>query len=160
MSKIVIGNDDFNTMVYTIAWQIEQSEVEYDFILAPCRGGLIPGVLLSHILGLPLIPISWTTYHDKQIVPNALPEPLVTLIHQKTGCKILIVEDIVDTGGTTTQIVNALSDVYFGREKMQVDIAALVYNTSQPMPVAFSAMQIDRNEEKRWIDFWWEKDKL
>lgn len=73
-----------------------------DAVVAPVRGGLLFGVVASHKLNVPVIPVSYSSKggagddknHDN-ILP-ALPAGIQT---------ILVVDDIVDSGKTLKEIV-------------------------------------------------------
>ncbi len=73
-----------------------------DAVVAPSRGGLLFGVIASHKLNVPLIPINYSSTSgagDDKDHDNLLP----TL---PTGVKtVLLVDDIVDSGHTMREIV-------------------------------------------------------
>ena len=69
-----------------IALWVEKSHIDFKGIWAPPRGGLIPGVILSHKTGLKL-------FEDPRVRP------------------LLIVDDIADTGKTLHSF-SKLEDVY------------------------------------------------
>jgi len=69
-------------------------------IIAISRGGLIPGVIISHILNVPITPINYSSLQGKgeykqhdNVLPN-IKEPL-----------LLIIDDIADSGKTLNEIV-------------------------------------------------------
>lgn len=141
--------DMFQNSIDMLADEIEihmsQTEEEYDYVVGITRGGLVPAVNLSHKLGIRMIAVNWST-RDSDI--RVLSEETLDLIR---GKRILIVEDIVDSGKTLSQLTEALKDVCI------VDIAALVYNTDQSIEPKFHAVTIDRKEYSDWINFFWEK---
>ena len=77
MEKTFLSWTDIETAVESLAYQIRQSGEEIGAIVGLARGGLIPAVMLSHKLGI----------------------PLVSEDHEAEGY-LLIVDDICDTGNT------------------------------------------------------------
>ena len=77
MNKRFITWDYIETAVDNIASQIESSELNIEYILGMPRGGLIPAVMLSHKLNIPL-------FRPGMVLNN----------------KVLIVDDICDSGLT------------------------------------------------------------
>lgn len=73
-----------------------------DAVLAPVRGGLFFGVIASHKLNVPLIPLEYSSKKgagDDKNHANLLP---VMSDNVKT---VLLVDDIVDSGHTLKEIV-------------------------------------------------------
>lgn len=77
MEKIFLNWSDIETAVDSLAYQIKKSEENIGAIVGLARGGLIPAVMLSHKLGIPLI-------DDDHDIEGYL----------------LVVDDICDTGAT------------------------------------------------------------
>ena len=77
MEKTFLSWNDIETAVESLAYQIRQSDETIGAIVGLARGGLIPAVMLSHKLGIPLV----SDDHD-------------------TEGYLLIVDDICDTGNT------------------------------------------------------------
>ena len=71
--------------------QLEKDEFQPDVIVGISRGGLIPGVMMSHKLNVPFKPVHAST-RDFPHWENYLPRP--------SDKKILIVDDICDSGET------------------------------------------------------------
>jgi hypoxanthine phosphoribosyltransferase len=76
MEKIYLSWDDIKTAVESLAYQIKKSNIEISKIKGLQRGGLIPAVMLSHLLDIPMT--------ENKIVSS----------------DVLIVDDICDTGET------------------------------------------------------------
>ena len=141
--------------VCTIHSKIKESGFQSDYIVAIVRGGLIPAVHLSHDLGIRMEALQWSKRdHCIQEHNCWIPDDLVA------GKKILIVEDIVDSGDTIREV---LADWRQSNSKLteqmisdQVRIAALVYNESQPIKVDYCYKRIDRSIDDTWIVFPWE----
>jgi hypoxanthine phosphoribosyltransferase len=71
---------------------LEKEEV--DAVLGISRGGLVPAVMVSHLLGLPLAVLNFSTRDHKTIGET-------TIDYSK---KYLIVDDICDSGKTMKEL--------------------------------------------------------
>lgn len=147
-----IDYNTFNEAVQTLVEQVSTYGTKYDAIVAPCRGGLVLGTVLSHKLGLPLYPIMWSC-RDKTTA-NSVPVAVYDLAILKKN--ILLVEDIVDSGQTVQEIVEHMGHITSNYTKPKIDVAAIINNISQPVHVQFYAHMIDRRVDQAWVDFWWE----
>ena len=136
--------DDCNNLVH----QIQSSNKKFDYIVGIVRGGSIPAVYLSHRLNLPMRNVSWSTFHPSQMKEHAydIAEDV------SEGKKILLVDDIVDSGKTMIQLLDD-----WGCKQSDLSIACLIYNVVQPIVPDFYARTIDRRVDSEWVDFWWEK---
>lgn len=135
--------DRFFTDITILAEQIKASGVKYTHIVGLVRGGLIPAVVLSHKLGLPLRAVQWQT-RDKSD-HNHIADSVRDEIHTGTP---LFVDDLIDSGETASQIFDELGG--------EVDFAVLYYNIAQSIKPRYFVNTIDRNVDERWIVFWWE----
>jgi hypoxanthine phosphoribosyltransferase len=78
-----------------------------DAVVAPARGGLLFGVIASHKLNVPLIPVSYSSKSgagDDKNHSNELPEMSGSIN------TILITDDIVDSGKTLKEMVRHYED--------------------------------------------------
>lgn len=106
-----------------LAKRIKKSGKKFTQIYGLPRGGLIPAVCLSHLLNLPLI-----------------------LDIKKVNLGTLVVDDIVDTGGTFEKFFKILS-------LKKPFIASLYYNESSKI-----RPNIYVREKKKWVVFPWETE--
>lgn len=144
---------DIEVAVRDIADQIKKSEEDFCCIVAPVRGGLIPGVMLSHLLGIPLFPISYSL-RDHKSQQLEMPE-LVEFV--QLGGNVVVIDDIIDGGHTMMDIVGSLYRQLPLRKMPRVHVAALLHNTEAPAlyPV-FSYMRFKRSENQQFFTFPWE----
>ena len=72
--------------------------MDHDVILGLARGGLVPAVMLSHKLNIPLVVCQYSSKNGKGTTQqqNCLPDI--------QGMRILIVDDINDTGHTLKEV--------------------------------------------------------
>ena len=99
-------------------------------VVSIARGGLVPGVYISHSLNIPNVPI---------------------------GCQLLIVDDINDSGETFHQIMNDIKSRYEHGEaelKQNIKTATLWSRSISNFHVDFTIRKVDNDE---WIQFPWEK---
>jgi len=99
-------------LVSILVEKIKQSDIKYDMLVGINRGGLIPAVMLSHKLELPMI-----TMTPDDVLPK--------------GLRHLIVDEIYDTGNTITKIK---------ANNPTADFAVLYHNTELP-PLKFYGLK-------------------
>lgn len=154
MAKLIkYKKKDFDKDIETLVTKIKKSKVEFNYIVALSRGGLIPGVVLSHKLGLRLVPINWSTRDnpmDREY--NCwIPEDV------NTGKKILVVDDIIDSGeALRTMFEDWSSSVGNKLNAENIYIASLIYNKDQGIVPNFYGTKISRKKTPEWFEFWWE----
>jgi len=95
-------------MVDDIAKQVRDSEKEYAYIAGVARGGLIPAVMLSHRLDLPMVAIN--------------PNDEVSQHHE-----VLIIDEIYDTGKTMRKLMENNPRADFAVLYHNIDLAPLKY---------------------------------
>ena len=91
MEKLYYTWDEQLEDTQTVCKLIEEDNFIPDVIVGISRGGLIPGVMISHKLDIPFKPVHAST-RDFPHWENYLPKP--------KDSKVLIVDDICDSGET------------------------------------------------------------
>lgn len=119
-----------------------------DVIVGFARGGLIPGVIVSHRLNLPFRSVEWTFRDDN--VTNM--EDLGRLSQYK---RIAMIDDIIDSGKTIADFTVALKGAM---PRVETFVATLFFNPSNKWGVGTNALGtiIDRKVDERWVHFPWE----
>ena len=101
----------------------------YDAIIGIQRGGLIPAVLLSHKLNMPMHTVQFSLRDHKHVV----------------------VDDINDSGETFTQLKEK-----FNKAGLSVKYAVLHNNVPSKFTVDHYALEIDKSKDPAWIVYPWE----
>ena len=131
--------------------QIEDQMVHSNWmpnmILGINRGGCIPGVYLSHRLNIAHEVLD-IRLRDHTAKPN-LSVLEKAFAFQK---KILIIDDINDTGATFQFIIDN-----FGKQEERIKFAALIHNKPSKVKVDFQGYEIDKSKDPAWIVFPWEE---
>ena len=153
MTKVIkYKKKQFDEDIETLVSKIKRSKVEFSYIVALSRGGLIPGVILSHKLGLKLVPVTWSTRDSGEKESNCwVPEDI------NAGSKVLVVDDIVDSGeALRTMFEDWSSSVQNKLNIENIYVATLIYNKDQGIVPKFYANKISRKKTPEWFEFWWE----
>lgn len=110
MSDLYVSWQEYHAKIEQLAAQIYQSRWEFDQILCLARGGLRIGDILSRIYDKPLAILSTSSYGGKDFqergkltIANNITMTTATL-----GQRILLVDDLVDSGVTLANILEWL----------------------------------------------------
>ncbi|MEP6786669.1 MAG: phosphoribosyltransferase family protein [Sphingomonadales bacterium] len=144
-----IVQDRFVEQVRALAKLIGEDDWRPDFILGIGRGGLVPAVFLSHATTIPLLSVD----HSTQVAPFG--DELLAQIARQTasGTRILIVDDINDSGKTIAYLRQAIGN---DGALENLRVAVLIDNIRSIQTVDYRAETIDRNEDQSWFVFPWE----
>lgn len=149
MEHIIYTQIQFDHDIKFLTKQLSESKFVPDLIVGLMRGGVIPAIHLSHKLDCPVSAIEWSTRDAKVTDKKQLDKIAIMAEH---GKKVLVIDDIVDSGKTMREIKERMFDT-----KDNVKYASLWFNPSQSVTVDFYCNIIDRAVDERWIIFPWEK---
>jgi hypoxanthine phosphoribosyltransferase len=107
MSDLYISWPDYHHKIEQLAVKIYQSSWKFNQIVCLARGGLRVGDILSRIYNQPLAILSTSSYSDmgKQERNNLLISRQLTMTSENLGSRILLVDDLVDSGVTLQKTV-------------------------------------------------------
>jgi len=156
MTKIVkryISQDEIKHYCLNIVSMMWADDFKPDIIVGITRGGLWPAMMLSHYLGIKMHTLD-VRLRDGDIKENAK----YLKSQMLKGSKILIVDDINDTGATFKWIRDDWN-IDFDSEKSNVKFAALIDNVPSEFVVEYNGIEINKEENPEWIVFpyeeWW-----
>lgn len=130
IKKNKISYHDYDIVLNKLYEKLKLKKNDFNAIYSIPRGGLPIGVHLSHHLELPLV-LSIAEYLSKYI----------------NGKKLLVVDDLVDTGGTFENINNILNS-----SNTEFETATLYYKPHSTVKPDYYVY-----ETLNWIVFPWEK---
>lgn len=146
---------DFLGDVDQIVGQINSLGKRYDLIVGLSRGGLILGVFLSHKLKTPFHALNKPFIKGSNFEGSKFrSEFLLESLNQNK--KILLCEDLIDSGDTLRHIKKAWDDGLMVSKVGNVDVAVLIENVDVKME-CFSGRKISRKIEPAWVSFFWEE---
>ena len=104
---LYVSWEEYHTKIEQLAAKIYESQWEFDQILCLARGGLRIGDVLSRIYNKPLAILSATSYGGKDFQERGSLTIAhnITMTTAKLGKRILLVDDLVDSGVTLDQIL-------------------------------------------------------
>lgn len=107
MSDLYVSWSDYHQKIEQLAARIYASGWKFDQIVCLARGGLRVGDILSRIFDRPLAILATSSYSGagKQERGNLIFAENVTMTTENFGSKILLVDDLVDSGITLEQTI-------------------------------------------------------
>lgn len=136
-----------------IVEKMKKDSFSPDLVVGLSRGGLTPGVMLSHFLGKPFVPFQ-TALRDHPAWNTDTEE-------FKTIEKVIIIDDICDTGDTFKKLKLELDKKF---PSIDIRFACLHYNRPCNFPIDWYGTFIDKEKHDQWIVYpwedWWERDAV
>ncbi|WP_458699808.1 phosphoribosyltransferase [Sulfurospirillum sp. 1307] len=136
--------DEFKTDVNLLAKEIKKYEP--DVILAVARGGMTLGHFLAEALEMrDLYSINSIHYEETRKLDTIDIFNIPDLTKAK---RVVIVDDIIDSGETMIEIKKVLADKY---PHLDLKVASIYYKEKALLRPDFSA-----REATEWIEFFWD----
>ena len=111
---LYVSYDEYHNLIEKLAIKVHQSGWEFDNILCLARGGMRPGDMLSRIFSRPLAIMSTSSYRaDAGTVQGHLDiARFITTPKGEIAGKVLLVDDLADSGHTLHAVVDMLRTQY------------------------------------------------
>ncbi len=149
MKKIYYGYPECLADCKTLVPMIK--EYQPDALLAIARGGLTLGQLLSEALGTREVYTLNCIHYDDNM--NKLDTfDIFNIPDLSRKHKVVLVEDIIDSGESMVEIIKVLSNKF---PRCEFKVASLFYK-----PTALIQPDFTVKEATGWIEFFWEVDPL
>tara|TARA_R110000787_G_scaffold106492_3_gene214166 strand:- start:3071 stop:3538 length:468 start_codon:yes stop_codon:yes gene_type:complete len=146
--------DNIDFLINCIADQIQHKRIKFNSIIALGRGGLIPGAALSYKLGiLDLHNLGISTREDAGRYIDTLVYQKPESINKKS--KILVVDDINDSGRTFTAVKSILQSEY-GIDGNNIHFASLIKRNSTEFKDS-NTISGNTVYTTSWLQFPWDK---
>ncbi len=111
---LYVSYDEYHNLIEKLAIKVHQSGWVFDTILCLARGGMRPGDVLSRIFDKPLAIMSTSSYRaDAGTIQGHLDiARFITTPKGEIAGKVLLVDDLADTGHTLHAVVDMLRTGY------------------------------------------------
>lgn len=138
--------DQFHRDSRALAWRL-QGLGPFDAVVAIARGGLVPAAIVARELNIRVVEsVAVKSYDHQNQGEIKVLKAISTDILDKSGGKILIVDDLVDTGATARIVRDMLPGAHF----------ATVY--AKPKGREMVDTFITEVSQDTWIFFPWDLD--
>ncbi len=111
---LYVSYDEYHNLCEKLAIKIHQSGWEFDTILCLARGGMRPGDILSRIFDKPLAIMSTSSYRAEAGTVQGhldIAHYFTSPLGEIAG-KVLLVDDLADSGHTLNRVVEMLRTKY------------------------------------------------
>ena len=165
MNKLIINHRKFKGLVASMCKQLAIDNWRPDYIVGLTRGGLLPAVMISHYLDVPMQSLDVSLRDGGECTSN-----LGMAEDAFAGKNILIVDDINDQGSTLNWIMKDWPSGCFPYDERwehiwgnNVRFAVVVDNLSSRCAIGMNywGMEVNKAENDVWIEFpyeeWWTK---
>ena len=150
MKKLWYDWKEMRRDVNTLCREIVLDKFDPQVIVGISRGGLLPGVMMSHWLQKPFKPVK-AALRDFPEWEDYLPK--------KTDERVLIVDDICDSGETFTRMKSYIKGPRLNQPMelpTEVRFASLWWNNECDFEPHYYAQECAKDSEDIWIHFPWE----
>jgi hypoxanthine phosphoribosyltransferase len=164
-NKLPIDYKEFTALTAGICRNLSLDEWRPDYIVGLTRGGLLPAVMISHYLDVPMHTLKVSLRDDTDTESNCWMAD-----DAFSGKNILIVDDINDTGATINWIMSDWQASSYPNDSKwdeiwgnNVRFAVIVDNLASQSNLSahYVGMEVNKAEHDVWIDFpyedWWLK---
>jgi xanthine phosphoribosyltransferase len=138
--------DQFHRDARALAWRLAAAG-PFEALVAITRGGLVPAAIVARELDIRVIEtISIVSYHDYKIQGGlkVLKPAAPDIAHLNQGARVLIVDDLVDTGATAKVVREMLPRAHY----------ATIY--AKPLGRPMVDTFITEVSQDTWIYFPWD----
>lgn len=138
--------DQFHRDCRALAWRLSAAG-PFDALVAITRGGLVPAAIVARELGIRTIEtVCIASYHDydTQGGLQVLKGVSDAVLNLGDGAKVLVIDDLVDTGKTAKEVRDMLPNAHF----------ATIY--AKPLGRPLVDTYVTEVSQDTWIYFPWD----
>ena len=168
MDKRIISSNELNGLVSTLCRDIFTSKWRPDYIVGITRGGLVPAVMMSHWLNIPMesLKVQLRDNIENGVESNLWMAEDAFGYDMEAPKNILIVDDINDSGATFNWIMKDWASGCLPSDPRWLNVwnnnvrfAVLFDNLASKCDVKmdFVGEEINKAEKDVWIEFPYEK---
>jgi hypoxanthine phosphoribosyltransferase len=108
--SLTVSWDEYNVLVEKLALAVHRSDFRFNQIICIARGGLRVGDILSRIFDMPLAILSTHSYAAEggTVRGELVIAEHMTMTRPTLGNRVLLVDDMVDSGHTLEAVVKTL----------------------------------------------------
>jgi uncharacterized protein len=146
-SEIYLSWSEYHEKIEQLAIKIYRSGWEFNQILCLARGGLRVGDIFSRIFNKPLAILSATSYDQKARRSMLTFSRSISMTTPSLGDKVLLVDDLVDSGMTLGQTIVWLNE-HENYDVIEIKTAVIWYKAASAIAPDFF---VDYLTDSPWI---------
>lgn len=115
MQHLYVEWDEYHRMIEQLTLQIYESGYKFDSLVCLARGGLRVGDVISRIYDVPLAILAASSYREAAGTRQGkldISEFITKTSGSEVTGKVLLVDDLVDSGETLTRVIEHLKQRY------------------------------------------------
>jgi len=155
-SEIYLSWAEYDEKIEQLAVKIYRSGWQFNQILCLARGGLRVGDIFSRIFNKPLAILSASSYDDRVRRPRLTFGKSISMTTPTLGDKVLLVDDLVDSGMTLEQTIIWLNE-HEHYDVVEIKTAVIWYKAVSKIAPDF---YVDYLEGSPWVHQPFEKYDL
>lgn len=148
IEKVSVSWTKVGEAIDALVEQIIASDQRFDRVVGISRGGLVPGVALSHKLNIPFTVVGVSSYNNETHEQQTLICDTPDVVFEGWEGNILVVDDLVDSGTTMQFLLDKIAE---NKKVKNTSIATLYYKKTSIIKPDFYVEATDK-----WIVFSWE----
>lgn len=119
MSDLYVSWDDYHRNIEKLAVLVHQSHWEFDQVVCIAKGGLRVGDILCRLFCKPLAVLSTSSYtgEDNKTRGELTFSKYLSMTTEKMGNRILLADDLADSGITLLETISWLKNKFQGEIK-------------------------------------------
>lgn len=136
MQELIISWDEYHAKIEQLAKKIYLSGWQFNQIICLAKGGLRIGDIFCRLFDLPLAILSVSSYQgdDNRQRGNLIFSQHLSMTTPHVGDRILLVDDLVDSGASLTATLDWLN-IHYGHNLKEVKTSVIWYKAcSQCIP--------------------------
>jgi hypoxanthine phosphoribosyltransferase len=148
MSHLHVSWDEYHRLIEALVIEVRDSDWDFDVVLGLARGGLRVADVMSRIFDKPMAVLAASSYREGSgTVQGVLKiSSSIAFVAQTLGPRVLIVDDLADTGKTLSAVVDHVKTQYGGVDTIRT--AVLWTKAHSCFKPDYTALELDGNP---WI---------
>jgi hypoxanthine phosphoribosyltransferase len=157
MKKRYVSDADVVALLGNIVREVNHTDFRPAAIVAPSRGGLGLGTMLSHYYDAPLFPIELSTRDHADANLGSRTMIMNSLSRASMKGPVLFIDDINDTGRTLHELMDCIQTMRADDISLSdIRYAVLLEKYSSQHECDFVGSYIDLEDTETWVVFPWE----